>query len=185
VLLGNAFKMVVGDIAALALPVVLTVLLVVGMVSYLRRKPPTVGRPYPGTSATPKPVATRRSPTSMRVARPMLEDGETKEFEAVASHLKGDRKIVGRLTITDKRVIFTAARFYFLTRGNSRDIERSSITGIQLLPPGYEAMKQHGLMALKQPQIEVRYGDNMVYLVVRHPHEVVRILNSGDKSDRK
>jgi hypothetical protein len=176
-LLGNAF----GDIAMIALPVVLLVLIVVAMVAYFRRKPPIVGRPHPGTSATSKAMAPGHSPTSMRVARPILENGETKEFEAVASHLKGDRKIVGRLTVTDKRVIFTAARFYFLTSGNSCDIERSSITGIQLLPPGWEAMKQHGLMALKQPQIEIRYADQMLYLAVRHPDEVVGILNSGDK----
>ena len=180
----EVWKHVVGDIATIGLPVVLLVVLIWGMVAFVRRKQRIFNGS--GASATPIPMSPRhRLLMDMRIARPILEDGETKEFEAVASRLKDGRKIVGRLTLTDKRVVFTAARFYFLTRGNSCDIDRRSITEIQLLPPGYEAMKQHGLMALMQPQIEVRYGDNMVYLVVRHPHEVVRILNSGDKSDRK
>jgi hypothetical protein len=184
-LLGNTFKMLVGDVAMIALPAILLALIVVAMVSYVRRKHPIVGRPLPGTSATPNPTAPRHSPTGLRVARPILENDETPEFDAAASHLKGARKIVGRLTVTNKRVVFTAARFYFLTSGNNCDIDRRSITGIQLLLPGYEAMKQHGLMALKQPQIEIRYADQILYLAVRHPDEVVSILDSGDKAARK
>jgi hypothetical protein len=115
----------------------------------------------------------------IRIPRPVLENDETQEFRVIANHLKGDRKIIGRLTVTDKRVIFNASRFYFLTHGNSFEIDRSSITGLQVRPPGWEAMKQHGLVALKRPQIEIRYGGKMVYVAVRHPHDVVNRLNGG------
>jgi hypothetical protein len=185
VLLGSAFKMLVGDIAMIALPAVLLVLIVVAIVAYLRPKPPLADRPNSRASTTPKPMAPRDQSHECEGCRPSLENGETREFEAAANRLKARRRLVGRLTVTDKRVIFTPARFYFPTHGNSCDIDRTSVTGIHLLPPGYEAMKQHGLVALKQPQIEVRYAGNMVYLVMRHPHEVVRILSSGNKSDRK
>ena len=81
--------------------------------------------------------------------------------------------------MTDSRIIFTPARFYFLTREKGFDIDRTSVTGIQVRPPGGDAMKQHGLVALMQPQIEIRYADQMVVLVVRHPREVANILNGG------
>jgi len=176
-ILAEVWKHVIGDIAVIGLPVVLSVVLIWGMVAFVRRTKRVFNGS--GASATPMPMSPRHRPMSMRVARPILENGETNEFEAVASRLKEGRKIVGGLTVTDQRVIFTAARFYFLTRGNSCDIDRRSITGIHLLPPGHEAMKQHGLMALMQPQIEIRYADQMLYLAIRHPDEVVSILSGG------
>ena len=179
----EVWKHVVGDIATIGLPVVLLVVLIWGMVAFVRRKQRIFNGS--GASATPIPMSPRHSLfMDMRIARPILEDGETEEFEALANRLKGGRKLVGRLTVTDSRIIFTPARFYFLTREKGFDIDRTSITGTQVRPPGGDAMKQHGLVALMQPQIEIRCADEMVVLVVRHPREVANILNGGGEGPR-
>jgi hypothetical protein len=174
----DVWKHVVVDIAVIGLPVVLSVVLIVGMVAFVRRTKRIFNGS--GASATPIPKSPRHSLfMDMRIARPTLDDGEAEEFEAPANRLKGGRKIVGRLTVTDSRIIFTPARLYFLTRGNGFDIDRRSITGIQVRPPGGDAMKQHGIVALMQPQIEIRGAEQTVYLVVRNPREVVNILNGS------
>lgn len=174
----DAWKTVVGDIAILGLPVVLLVVLIWGWVAVVHRMQRTFNDS--SASGTPIPMSPRHSLFwDMRIAQPPLEDGESKDFEVVVSRLKDGRKIVGRLTLTGKRVIFTPARAYFLTRGKRFEIDRTSITDIQVRPSGGDAMKQHGLLALVHPQIEIRYADEMAYLVVRHPREVVNILNGG------
>jgi len=100
-------------------------------------------------------------------------------FEALANNLVGGRAIGGRVTVTDRRLLFTPNRVDGLTGGQPVAVERSSISRVSVEGRGRAAARKHGFVALVRRLVSIEHPAGTNLLLVNRPQALVSALRDG------
>lgn len=108
--------------------------------------------------------------------RPATTSDERVLFEAVSNTFRGRRSIGGKVTITDRRLLFTPNRLDAVTGGHRLSVERGDISRVWMEAPGREAVRKRGIGASVRPQVGVEHPAGPTFLTVYHPEELLKAL---------
>lgn len=116
---------------------------------------------------------------SIMFPRPRLDVDETVVHEMIGNVFAGWRPRPGRLTLTDRRFLFTPARFNILSIGPAIDLDRRKITGIEPVE-SREIGRPRNLAEAVQGRIRIRHAAGSLTLTAREPQGFFRALTRLD-----
>jgi hypothetical protein len=121
-------------------------------------------------------------PVSLWFPRPPTTPDERVLFEAVANTFTGWRSIGGRVTVADRRLLFTPHRLDGLTGGRSLAVERNDIRRVWMEARGREAVRKGGFGAAVRPQVGLEHPAGPTFFTVYHPEELLHAVQDGAES---
>ena len=114
---------------------------------------------------------------SLWIPSTAIEPDEYVVFEALANNFAGGwRAIGGRVTVTNRRLLFTPNRVDGMTGGRRLAIERRDIKRVSEEEPGRQAARQHGLGALMRRYVGVEHPAGPTFFVAGHPERLLSAL---------
>lgn len=97
---------------------------------------------------------------------PQLEPGEAVEFQGAANRFKQRHVVGGQITVTSRRLLFVPNRLEMLFGQRNVELSKSSITEVNLLEPGWQAVKRRGLGAALRRQVHVEHASGAITVAV-------------------
>jgi hypothetical protein len=108
--------------------------------------------------------------------RPATAPDEDVLYEAVANTFVGRRSVGGKVTVTEKRLLFTPNRLDGATGARRIDITRSEIGRVWLEEPGGTAVRERGLGAAVRRQVGVEHNGAQVFFTLGNPDALAKSL---------
>ena len=95
-----------------------------------------------------------------------MVEGETVDFASLANAFQGRRAVGGRLTVTNKRIIFVPNRLDALLGGKDLALNRSEVIHVGIQPPGKDGARKRGLNAMMNEQVKIESDKMSLAFVV-------------------
>lgn len=87
--------------------------------------------------------------------------------------------IGGKVTVTDRRLLFTPNRLDGLTGVRRLSVERGDISRVWTAAPGPQAVRQRGLGAAVHPQIGIEHPAGSTFITVSHSEVLLRLVQDA------
>jgi hypothetical protein len=116
---------------------------------------------------------------SLWFPRPQTTPDERVTFEAVANTFRGLRSIGGKVTVTDRRLLFTPNRLDGLTGARPLAVARADVRRVWLEAPGRAAVRKRGPGAAVRRQVGVDHPAGPTFITVGNPDALMSAMQSG------
>jgi hypothetical protein len=107
------------------------------------------------------------------------EPDERVTFEAAANLFQGRRTVGGKVTVTNRRLLFTPNRLDGVTGGRGLVVNQADIRKVWTAAAGGSAVRQRGIGASLRPQVGVDHARGRSFIVVRRPDQLTNALLEG------